>query len=184
MRKNLLLLFFIAATAVLALQLWQSKGTVSPPVHGPVNCQVYFSPDGGCTDAIVHTLADARSRILVQAYSFTSKPIAEALLDAHKRGVDVHIILDKSQRKERYSEADFFAHMGISTLIDPVHAIAHNKIMIIDDDTVVTGSFNFTRAAEIHNAENLLILHNTELAALYKKNWEYHLSHSDPYAGR
>ncbi len=183
-------IFFMFTTAILSWHLWQTRHAVAPPASGPVNCQVYFSPkignpdDFGCTDAIVGALADANKRVLVQAYTFTSKPIAQALLDAKKRGVDVRIILDKSQRTEHYSEADFFAHMGIPTFIDPVHAIAHNKVMIIDDYTVITGSFNFTRAAETRNAENLLILHNAELAALYTKNWEFHLSHSDPYAGR
>lgn len=179
-----LLVIFICTTAMLGWQLWTMKRTVVPPISGSVSTQVYFSPNGGCTDAIVGALATARQRVLVQAYTFTSRPIADALLEAHKRGVDVRIILDKSQRTERYSEADFFAHSGIPTFIDPVHAIAHNKIMIIDGDTVITGSFNFTRAAEEHNAENLLVLHNAELAALYEKNWEFHLSHSEGYAGR
>jgi len=68
--------------------------------------------------------------ILVQAYSFTSIPIAKALVDAHKRGVDVRVILDKSQRGEKYSSADFVLHAGIPTFIDAKHQIAHNKIMI------------------------------------------------------
>ena len=77
--------------------------------------------------------------MLVQAYSFTSAPIAKALVDAHKRGVDVRVILDKSQRTEKYSSADFVAHAGILTLIDAKHAIAHNKVMVIDGETVLTG---------------------------------------------
>src|SRR2546425_4527839 len=94
--------------------------------------QVYFSPNNGCTDAVVRELARARNSVLVQAYSFTSAPIAEALVAAHKRGVDIQVILDKSQRNERYTEADFLVHNGIPTRIDAKHAIAHNKVMIID----------------------------------------------------
>jgi len=107
---------------------------------------------------------------LVQAYSFTSAPIAKALLNAHKRGVKVEVILDKSQRKEKYSSADFLAHSGINTLIDSAHTIAHNKIMIIDGETVITGSFNFTKAAEEKNAENLLVIRDKALAEKYIKN--------------
>ncbi|HTR44450.1 MAG TPA: phospholipase D-like domain-containing protein, partial [Thermodesulfovibrionales bacterium] len=59
-----------------------------------------------------------------------------------------------------YSAADFTFNMGIPTYIDAQHAIAHNKVMIIDKETVITGSFNFTKAAEERNAENLLILKN------------------------
>lgn len=146
--------------------------------------QVYFSPDGGATDAIVNEIGKAKSEVLVQAYSFTSAPIARALVDAHKRGVHVEIILDKSQRSERYSSSDFTAHAGIPTYIDAKHAIAHNKIMIIDSETVLTGSFNFTKAAEEKNAENLLILKSRELARLYIDNWQSHRKHSEGYTGR
>jgi phosphatidylserine/phosphatidylglycerophosphate/cardiolipin synthase-like enzyme len=115
--------------------------------------------------------------VLVQAYSFTSKPIAEALVRAHQRGVKISVILDKSQRTEKYTEADFIANYGIPTYIDDKHAIAHSK-------TIITGSFNFTTSAELHNAENLLIIRDSDLALTYMRNWEVHFKHSDPYAGR
>jgi len=146
--------------------------------------QIYFSPHGGCTDAIVKEISKAKQEILVQAYSFTSKEIAKALVDAHKRGVKTEIILDKSNRTAKYSAGDFTSHMGIPTYIDSAHAIAHNKIMIIDKETVITGSFNFTKAAEEHNAENLLILKNRDLAKLYIENWNRHKGHSEVYGGR
>jgi phosphatidylserine/phosphatidylglycerophosphate/cardiolipin synthase-like enzyme len=145
--------------------------------------QVYFSPKGGCTEAIVREINKAKSEILVQAYSFTSKPIAKALVEAQKRGVKTEIILDKSQRREKYSAADFTAHMGIPTYIDPAHAIAHNKVMIIDREVVITGSFNFTRAAEEKDAENLLIIRSRELAREYLDNFEKHKVHSEAYKG-
>ena len=121
---------------------------------------------------------------MVQAYSFTSAPIAKALVDAHKRGVKVEIVLDKSQRTEKYSGADFVAHAGIHTYIDAKHAIAHNKIMIIDGKTILTGSFNFTKAAESSNAENLLVINDPQLATQYTANWKAHQEHSEPYIGR
>ena len=146
--------------------------------------QVYFSPHGGCTDAIVKEIGKAKSEILVQAYSFTSKEIAKALVDAYKRGVHTEIILDKSNRSQKYSAADFTRNMGIPTFIDAAHAIAHNKIMVIDKETIITGSFNFTKAAEEKNAENLLILKSKDLAKLYIENWNRHKQHSEQYAGR
>ncbi|MHB1035021.1 MAG: phospholipase D family nuclease [Pirellulales bacterium] len=126
----------------------------------------------------------AKTTVLVQAYSFTSTPIAKALVDAHKRGVKVRVILDKSQRSEKYSSADFLANTGIPTTIDAQHAIAHNKVMVIDAATVITGSFNFTKAAEASNAENLLVIHSPELAAKYAANWQVHADHSEPYGVR
>jgi phosphatidylserine/phosphatidylglycerophosphate/cardiolipin synthase-like enzyme len=124
-----------------------------------------FTPGGHCTDIIVQVLGNAKRTILVQAYSFTSAPIAKALLDAHKRGVQVQVILDKSQRSEKYSSADFLANQGVPVLIDAKHAISHNKVMVIDGELVVTGSFNFTKAAQEKNAENLLVIRDATLAA-------------------
>ena len=143
--------------------------------------QVYLSPNGGATQAIIKEISDAKSEILVQAYSFTSSPIAKALVDANKRGVKVEAILDKSQRKESYTEATFLSNMKIPTYIDSKHAIAHNKIMVIDKTTVITGSFNFTKAAEQNNAENLLIIKSKDLAKSYIDNWEQHREHSEDY---
>jgi len=105
--------------------------------------QVFFSPNGGATEAVVHELANAKTEILVQAYSFTSAPIAKALVDAH------------------------------------------NEIMIIDQAAVITGSFNFTKAAEEKNAENLLVIKgDTELVKKYLANFKEHLGHSERYEGR
>jgi phosphatidylserine/phosphatidylglycerophosphate/cardiolipin synthase-like enzyme len=144
--------------------------------HAPV--EVYFSPNNGATDAIVREIDRARSEILVQAYSFTSAPIAKALLKAHRRGVKVRAILDKSQKTQKYSSASFLTNSGIPTYIDDKHAIAHNKIIIIDRAVVITGSFNFTKAAEEKNAENLLIIRSQELAKPYLENWQRHRDHS------
>jgi phosphatidylserine/phosphatidylglycerophosphate/cardiolipin synthase-like enzyme len=156
------------------------------PQEKPITCnwEVYFSPYGECTEAIIKELNKAKNTILVQAYSFTSAPIAKALLDAHKRGVKVEVILDKSQRTQKYSSATFLFNAGIPTKIDAKHAIAHNKVMIIDGETIITGSFNFTKAAEESNAENLLVIHDKKLAERYTKNWQEHERHSEVYVGR
>ena len=144
----------------------------------------YFAPGASCTDVIVREISKAKTRIHVQAYSFTSAPIAKALTDADKRGVKVIAILDASNRTKNYSAADFLAHEGIDTYIDSQHAIAHNKIIIIDGTTVLTGSFNFTRAADENNAENLLVIRDTEIAGKYEQNWQLHFTHSEYYSGR
>lgn len=146
--------------------------------------RVYFSPGGGATEAIVKALGRAQTSVYVQAFSFTSSPIAKALTQAQRRGVRVEAILDKSNLTDRYSAADFLVHAEIPTYIDSTHAIAHNKIMIIDGHLVITGSFNFTKAAESSNAENLLIIDDQELAARYLENWQLHARHSEKYHGK
>ncbi len=170
---------------LLALLLLLALATGCNVTLGPMPpVEVYFSPKGGCTEAVVRELDAARQTVFVQAYSFTSKDIAAALLHAHQRGVVVHVILDKSNLTENYSDADFVAHSGISVLIDDKHAIAHNKIIIIDGQVVITGSFNFTTQAEHSNAENLLVIHDRALAERYLANWHDHEAHSEPYTGR
>jgi phosphatidylserine/phosphatidylglycerophosphate/cardiolipin synthase-like enzyme len=170
-------MLFLSALPLAANNL--PAGTVTPK-----NAKVYFSPSGGCTASIVNALTAAKTSVLVQAYSFTSAPIAGALVDAHKRGVTVQVILDKSNRTANYSAADFISHAGISTFIDTCHAIAHDKVILIDDHIIITGSFNFTKAAEERNSENLLIIDEATLAASYIQNWQTHRQHSTPYGGR
>lgn len=150
------------------------------PVVG-TNWHVYFSPKGGCTDAVVAELGRATNVVRVLAYSFTSEPIARALAAAHRRGVDVAVILDKEQRTAKSSEADFLSQAGITTFIDSRHKIAHNKVIIIDRQVVLTGSFNFTKAAEQSNAENLLVIYDPILATRYAADWQRHAAHSDRY---
>jgi phosphatidylserine/phosphatidylglycerophosphate/cardiolipin synthase-like enzyme len=157
---------------------------IALPEEKPATWEVYFSPNGECTNTIIRELNNAKHTILVQAYSFTSAPIAKALLDAHKRGINVEVILDKSQKTQSYSSATFLFNVGIPTKIDAQHSIAHNKVMIIDGETVITGSFNYTKAAEESNAENLLIIHDEKLASLYTKNWQEHAGHSEIFAGK
>jgi phosphatidylserine/phosphatidylglycerophosphate/cardiolipin synthase-like enzyme len=144
--------------------------------------RVYFSPNGGCTDAILNQINQAKKEILIQAYSFTSKPIAQALIRAQKRGIRITAVLDKSNRSHKYSAATFLKNVGIPVYIDDKHAIAHNKIMIIDNRVVITGSFNFTMAAETKNAENLLIFEDMpEITRAYLENFQQHLRHSISY---
>jgi len=85
----------------------------------PANIQVYFSPKGGCTEAVVDALSKAKSTVLVQAYSFTSAPIAKALTDAHRRGVKIQVILDKSNQTDKYSAATFTQTLRTASLTNP-----------------------------------------------------------------
>jgi phosphatidylserine/phosphatidylglycerophosphate/cardiolipin synthase-like enzyme len=174
---------FAIFTVILLMILSPS---ITFPQEKPPTCsyEVYLSPHGGCTDAVIRELNKAKSTILVRAYTFTSAPIAKALLNAHKRGVKIKVILDKSQRTQKYSSATFLYNHGIPVKIDAQHAIARNKVMIIDGETVVTGSFNFNKAAEENYSENLLVIRDRKLAERYTRNWQEHEKHSGVYAGR
>jgi phosphatidylserine/phosphatidylglycerophosphate/cardiolipin synthase-like enzyme len=157
-------------------------GNAARLAPGQKEIEVHFSPQGGCTEAVVNELQRAGKMIQVQAYSFTSRPIAQALVAAQRRGVKVTVILDPSNREDPNSRASSLVAAGVPTYIDPEHPIAHNKIMLIDGLSIVTGSFNFTNAAERANAENLLVIHDDPpLCAAYDQNFREHLAHSAPF---
>lgn len=140
--------------------------------------EVYFSPKGGATEAIVRHLGQAKQTVYVLAYSFTSPAITQALIEAQARGVDVEVILDKSQSRGQGAAGSTLRDAGVKVYIDSAHAIAHNKVMLIDGRTLITGSFNFTKAAEDRNAENLMVLESPEAVGLYLEEFRKHLGHS------
>jgi phosphatidylserine/phosphatidylglycerophosphate/cardiolipin synthase-like enzyme len=144
----------------------------STPINTCPDIQVCFTPGQNCTAEITGVIDAAKKSIFVQAYSFTSAPIVAHLIAAKNRGVAVNVILDKSQKSQRYSASHFLVDQHIPCWIDYKPAIAHNKIMIIDANKVITGSFNFTKAAQSRNAENLLIIRDPSLARLYMQNWQ------------
>lgn len=143
-----------------------------------------FTPGQDCTALIVSTIDSAKTELLVQAYGFTAPAIVSAISRAKDRGVTVQVILDKSNEGEQESGAASLVLHGIAPQIDDTVAIAHNKVMVIDQSTVITGSFNFTESAQKRNAENVLIITgDAELAGIYRKNWESRLAASRPYVG-
>ena len=176
--------FLLILAAVVLFLTVQKDPSASRTENPAPTWEVYFSPPGGATDAIIRTIDETKSTVLVRAYSFTSEPIAEALVRAHERGVKVQVLLDKTQRTQKYTTAHIPIQAGIPTLIDASHAIAHNKVIIVDNETVITGSFNFIKAAEERNAENLLIIRDRELAHRYLDNWHTHRAHSVPLRSR
>lgn len=118
---RLRIIYCVLLVALIGCKPADQKGT---------QVEVFFSPKAGCTEAIVGELDKAKKTILVQAYSFTSVPIAKALIAAHRRGVTILVLLDKSQRTEKYSSATMLLNEGLKPLIDAKHAIAHNKVMV------------------------------------------------------
>jgi phosphatidylserine/phosphatidylglycerophosphate/cardiolipin synthase-like enzyme len=156
-----------------------------PAGHGPwdTSWAVYFSPNGGATDAILEAIRGARRTILVHAYLLYSTRLAGALVRAHQRGVEVHVLLD-AQAQPHHPPVSAVARLvaaGIAVSLDAQHAWAHDKVMILDGAIVITGSYNWTVAAEKENGENLLVIRDPRLAGVYTENWRRHAHHSTPY---
>jgi phosphatidylserine/phosphatidylglycerophosphate/cardiolipin synthase-like enzyme len=159
---------------------------IATPAQAEPAWRVCFTPGERCTDLIVSEIESARHSILVQAYSFTSTPILSALKAAHVRGVDVKVIVDKSSARQsksgsRYSAATYLTNARIRVWVDSKVAIAHNKVMVVDGSVVITGSFNFTAAAQNHNAKNLLVISDPALATEYQTNWKSRQAVSQRY---
>jgi phosphatidylserine/phosphatidylglycerophosphate/cardiolipin synthase-like enzyme len=156
-----------------------------PAGHGPwdTSWAVYFSPNGGATDAILRAIRGAKRTILVQAYLLYSTRLAGALVRAHQRGVQVHVILD-AQAQSHHPPVPAVARLiaaGIAVSLDAYHVWAHDKVMILDGEVVITGSYNWTVGAEQDNGENLLVIRDPRLAGVYTENWRRHVHHSTPY---
>ncbi len=147
--------------------------------------EVAFSPKGGATAATVRFIGEARLSIRVAAYGLTSNPIGKALVEAKKRGVDVRVVVDKNHNGQRggaNSVANYLAANGIALRVDGAVRIQHNKVVIVDGQSVQNGSFNFTSAAEISNAENIVIHRDSPgLARLFTDNWTRLWDESDDF---
>ena len=179
MRRLCLVLLLLAAPLAQAEEalLLNARGTI----------QLAFTPGDDVAGLIVAAIGKARRQVLVQTYSFTHQDIAQALVNARRRGIDVQVIADQRQMETiATSKLEWLAEQGVPVWIDSEHAAAHNKVMVIDNGlpeaAVITGSFNFTQAAQHRNAENLLILRgNPNLTEAYAANWRRHKIHSLPF---
>ncbi|WP_341748306.1 MULTISPECIES: phospholipase D family protein [unclassified Candidatus Tisiphia] len=135
------------------------------------NLNVCFTPPSGCGSLIAKEISKAKDSIYVQAFGLTSQNIVDQLIKAKQNGVQIRVLLDRSNLHDRYSKMHELKRAGIDVSIDKVPGIAHNKVMIIDKSKVITGSFNFTNAADNRNAENVLLIENSDIAATYLQSW-------------
>lgn len=172
MKSKIALIFVLICCLGSAISMSDDKALI----------EVKFSPKGGCTETIVKQIAQAKVEIKVMAYAFTSPSIANALIEAKKRKVKIEVVLDKKMQKGRASQAEPVSESGIGVWLDGRHAIMHDKVMVIDKKTVITGSYNFTVSAETRNAENLLVIQSVELAKKYLDNFDLHKLHSVPFS--
>jgi phosphatidylserine/phosphatidylglycerophosphate/cardiolipin synthase-like enzyme len=152
-----------------------SKGTV----------QAAFPPWDDAEAVVVSAIRAAKRQVLVQAYSFSSRSIASALIGAHRRGVDVRVIADREQSSFAGSRLGDLVRAGIPVLVDALYQSAHSKVMVVDAGgaapAVITGSYNWSYAAQHRNAENVLVLRgHPELAQAYFDNWQRHAANAPP----
>ena len=167
---------FLLLGLVASISWWQSVSAEPQPAE---ILGIYFTPPAGGATGLIRQIDSSKKSIKVMAYGFTALPLSEALIRAHRRGVKVELIQDE---KSSYNNRDAVSQMieaGIDVRSDGKHAIQHNKVMLIDDSIVITGSYNFTNSAEKRNAENIIILKSEYAAKRYGDNWSVHWSHAE-----
>ena len=165
---------------------YQESHSFTVPASGTL--EVAFSPNEGTEHLVVKVIDSAKSQIRVLAYSFTSAPVTEALLRAKKRGVDVRIVADEKENisADRSGKAraalSALSTAGVDVRTIRVYPIHHDKVVLVDGQTVELGSFNYSDAAAHRNSENVLVdWGNPQLARLYEAHFERNYAQSTPF---
>jgi len=135
--------------------------------------KVYFSPNGGCQEAVLAEIKKAHASIDIAMYSLTSREIAQAIVAAKDRHVKIKITLDAGQIKDHYSKCRYLIGKGVNVKFHMGPGLMHDKFAVIDDEAVLTGSFNWTITADKKNAENLLEITDSGIAQKYTKQFKH-----------
>ncbi|MDP9901496.1 phospholipase D family nuclease [Variovorax ginsengisoli] len=153
-----------------------------PPASARATAEVFFSPDGRADQAIADVIGAARQRVWVAGYYFTSTVIAKAIDQAHRRKIDVRVVLDRSQATLKYSSATYFHNQKIPLWINARYPLMHHKFVVVDADTVGLGSMNFTRAGAQQNADNFNLFRRwPAMADTYAREFQRLQQESLPY---
>jgi phosphatidylserine/phosphatidylglycerophosphate/cardiolipin synthase-like enzyme len=182
----------LAISALFAtLILTQASTFAGTEVPSSGHIEVAFSPNEGSEDLVVKAIDSSRSEIRVLAYSFTSAPITQALLRAKKRGAQVTLVVDQKSNinEDRSGKAQAalsaLAYAGCEVRTISAYPIHHDKTIIIDQETVETGSFNFSQAAAHRNSENVIVhWNNPKLALIYLEHFERNYRQSRVFSPR
>ncbi len=158
---------------IIIIGIWFSSTCMATNFLPNAKYQVCFVPEQVCGSMLVNLIDHAKKQILVQSYSFTSAPIARALVRAKQRGVDVKAILDKSQFKSQKNAVQkFLLKNNILVWMDYKVHFAHDKVMIVDNSIVAGGSFNYSFGAQFEDSENLIVIYDRNVAKQYEQHWE------------
>lgn len=161
--------------------------SLTPLAHAAPDIQVGFSPEGSAQKLVLETIAGAKHSIQMLAYAFQAPDIMQALVDARKRGVDVRVVIDKKRNQGKTSRAamDFVTRNGVELRTNSHFHIHHDKTIIVDGNTVETGSFNFAPSAETANSENVVVIRDMpEVSRQYLAHWQSRWDLGEPYTAR
>lgn len=141
-------------------------------LSGTGQTEICFTPKGGCADKLITLIDQSKQSIHILMYTFTNSEITKALIRAKSKAVDIKVVLDEQQSTVQGSQFTALKTAGISVKIDKRGGLMHNKVAIIDQTTVISGSYNWSDAAENTNRENMIIMRNSNLASTYESNFQ------------
>lgn len=160
---------------------------ISAVSHADPSVQVGFSPEGSARKLVLETIGSAKHSIQMLAYALQAPDIAQALVDAKNRGVNVRIVVDKKRNLGKVSivAMDLMALNAIELRTNEHFHLHHDKTIIVDGNTVETGSFNFARSAEMVNSENVVVIRDMpEVSRQYIAHWQSRWDLGEPYPKR
>jgi phosphatidylserine/phosphatidylglycerophosphate/cardiolipin synthase-like enzyme len=126
--------------------------------------EAYFSPGDECLDALLRLLHHVRRTADICVFTITDDRLSEAILGAHGRNISVRIVTDNEKAADLGSDIERFKAAGIQVRVDRSHFHMHHKFAILDGETLITGSYNWTRGAARDNQENLIVTNDIRLA--------------------
>ena len=135
---------------------------------------VYFTPSMECENHIIKLLKNAKKHIDIAVYSINNKNITQALYETKERGIPIRILTDRTQAGGRGAKAFELYSNGFNIKVHSKNRIEHNKFVVVDGETVMTGSYNWTNPASLKNSENCVMIWNDPRTVTeYQKRFEY-----------
>ena len=153
---------------------------VGTNANRPAVAEAFFSPGEDCPRAIIRLLANASVTADICVFTITDDRVSDAMLDAHHRAVAVRIITDDAKAEDEGSDVERFERSGIPTRVDRSPFHMHHKFAILDGETLLTGSYNWTRGAARDNEENLIVTSEPRLLAPFRETFERLWTKLDP----
>jgi phosphatidylserine/phosphatidylglycerophosphate/cardiolipin synthase-like enzyme len=135
--------------------------------------EAYFSPGDKCLRAILRVLRHARRTANICVFTITDDRVSDAILDAHRRKVSVRIATDNEKAEDPGSDVARFEAAGILVRVDRSPYHMHHKFAVLDGETLVTGSYNWTRGAARDNQENLIVTNDIRLVKPFSDTFEH-----------
>jgi mitochondrial cardiolipin hydrolase len=151
------------------IRIANSALTPTPPL---TSSDAFFSPGDACRNVIINQVQAATTQLKICVFTISDDLITNALLTAHKKGVRVQVLTDNDKSQDEGSDVDQIARVGIPVKIDNTPNHMHHKFMVVDQRTLLTGSYNWTRSAARYNHENILLTKEAGIVKSFSKEFE------------